>query len=108
MAHTIRRVAICAFTDSGSTALRAARERPEAPIIGFTPSASTGRRLAAVWGVHPVVTPHTHTMTETVDRATRIAIQEGFATHGQSIVVIAGIPFGTAGSTNALRVAQVK
>ena len=108
VAHTVEAVAICAFTDSGSTALRASRERPEAPIIGLTPSASTGRRLTAVWGVHPVVTPRTHTMTETVSRATRIAIGEGFAAHGQSIVVIAGIPFGTAGSTNALRVAQVK
>jgi pyruvate kinase len=108
VAHTVEAVAICAFTDSGSTALRAARERPEAPVMSLTPSAATGRRLALVWGVHPVVTPHTHTMTETVARATRIAAQEGFATHGQSIVVIAGIPFGTPGTTNALRVAQVK
>ncbi len=108
VAHTIQAVAICAFTESGGTALRAARERPEAPIIGLTPSASTGRRLAAVWGVHPVVTPQTHTMTETVSRASRLTLQEGFAAHGHSIVVIAGIPFGTAGSTNALRVATVK
>ena len=108
VAHTIGAPAICAFTDSGSTALRAARERPDAPIIGLTAAQATGRRLAAVWGVHPVVTPLTHTMTETVGRATKIAMQEGFATHGQSLVVIAGIPFGTAGSTNALRVALVK
>jgi pyruvate kinase len=108
VAHTIGAVAICAFTDSGSTALRAARERPEAPVIGLTPSESTGRRLAVVWGVHPVITPHTHTMTETVARAVRLAVQEGLAAHGQSIIVIAGIPFGTPGSTNALRVAQVR
>ncbi len=108
VAHTIGAVAICAFTDSGSTAIRAARERPDAPIIGLTADEHTGRRLALAWGVHPVVTPHTHTMTETVNRASRIALQEGFASHGQSIVVIAGIPFGTAGSTNALRVATVK
>jgi pyruvate kinase len=108
VAHTVGAAAICAFTDSGSTALRAARERPEAPVIGLTASQGIGRRLAAVWGVHPVVSPHTHTMTETVARATRIAVQEGFATSGQQIVVIAGVPFGTAGSTNALRVAPVK
>ena len=108
VAHTIGAVAICAFTESGSTALRAARERPEAPVIGLTPSAGIGRRLAVVWGVHPVVSPATHTMTDTVGRATRVAVQEGFAAPGQSIVVIAGIPFGTAGSTNALRVALVK
>ena len=108
VAHTIGAAAICAFTDSGSTALRAARERPEAPVIGLTATQGIGRRLAAVWGVHPVVSPITHTMTETVARATRIAVQEGFATSGQQIVVIAGVPFGTAGSTNALRVAVVK
>jgi len=108
VAHTAGAAAVCAFTDSGSTALRAARERPEAPVIGLTPTPTTGRRLAVVWGVHPVVTPHTHTMTETVARATRLAMQEGIANHGQTIIVIAGIPFGVAGSTNALRVATVK
>ena len=54
VAHTIGAKAICAFTASGSTALRAARERPEAPIIGLTPSQETARRLAVVWGVHAV------------------------------------------------------
>ena len=61
-----------------------------------------------MWGVHPVVTPQTHTMTDTVAKATRVALQEGFAIHGQNIVVIAGIPFGVEGTTNALRVAHVK
>ena len=108
VAHTIGASAICAFTDSGSTALRAARERPEAPIMSLSPSEHTARRLAVVWGVHAVVTPQTHTMTETVAKATRIAMAEGFATHGHNIVVIAGVPFGVAGTTNALRVAHVK
>jgi pyruvate kinase len=108
IAHTIGAAAICGFTESGGTALRAARERPEAPIIGLTPAEPTGRRLALVWGVHPVVTPHTHSMTETVTRATRIAVQEGFATPGQTVVVIAGVPFGIPGTTNALRVEVVK
>jgi len=108
VAHTIGAAAICAFTDSGSTALRAARERPEAPIMSLTPTEGTARRLAVVWGVHPVITPQTHTMTETVQKATRIALQEGFAAHGEDLVVIAGIPFGVGGTTNALRVAHVK
>ena len=76
--------------------------------MSLTPNESTARRLAVVWGVHAVVTPQTHSMTETVQKATRIALQEGFATHGQDIVVIAGIPFGIGGTTNALRVAHVK
>jgi pyruvate kinase len=108
VAHTIGANAICAFTESGGTALRAARERPEAPIMSLSPTDRTARRLAVVWGVHPVVSAQTHSMTETVAKATRIAMAEGFATHGHTIVVMAGIPFGIPGSTNALRVAQVK
>ncbi len=106
--HVIGAQAIAAFTASGSTALRVARERPESPVIGFTTEAATARRLAAVWGVHAVVTLPTHTMSETVTRAVRLAQQEGFATSGEEVVVVAGIPFGVAGTTNALRVARVK
>jgi len=108
VAHTIGARAIAAYTASGSTGLRVARERPEAPVLGITTEESTARRLAVVWGVHAVVTPLTHTMTETVARATRIAQQEGFAEGGEEIVVVAGVPFGQAGTTNALRVARVK
>ena len=78
------------------------------PIPRNPPTESTARRLALVWGVHPVVTPQTHSMSETVVKASRIAMQEGFAAHGQDIVVIAGVPFGVVGTTNALRVAKVK
>jgi pyruvate kinase len=108
VAHTIGASAICAFTESGGTALRTARERPEAPILGITPSVRTARRLAVVWGVHAVVTAETHSMTDTVSRATRLALQEGLSPHGSEIIVIAGVPFGQPGSTNALRVARVK
>ncbi len=108
VAHTIKAPAICGFTSSGSTARRAARERPEAPIIGLTPDPAVARRLAVVWGVHAVVTAQAHTMTETVTRCCKIAVQEGFAKHGQDIVVLAGVPFGQPGTTNALRVARVK
>jgi len=76
--------------------------------MSFSPSERTARRMALVWGVHPVVTPPTHGMSESVAKAIRIAVSEGFATHGQTIVVIAGVPFGIAGTTNALRVATVK
>lgn len=108
VAHTIGAKVICGFTMSGSTALRAARERPEAPILGLTPSEQTARRLAVVWGVHAVLAPQTHSMTETVVKATRAAVTEGFATHGDDIVVTAGVPFGQPGTTNALRVARVR
>jgi pyruvate kinase len=108
VAHTIGASAIVGFTASGSTALRAARERPEAPIVGLTPSTETARRLAVVWGVHAVVTAETHSMSETVTKASRLALTEGFAKHGDTIVVLAGVPFGQPGTTNALRVAKVK
>ncbi len=106
--HTIGGQAIVAFTDSGGTALRLARERPEGPVLGLTPNQETARRLAVVWGIHAVVVPEVHTMSEAVSRATRIALAEGFAAHGQEIVVAAGVPFGHSGTTNALRVSTVR
>jgi pyruvate kinase len=106
--HTIGAKAIVAFTASGSTALRVARERPAAPIIGMTPNRDTARSMAVVWGVHALVTPDVHSMTEAVARAGRASLTEGFAEHGDEIVVTAGVPFGQAGTTNALRVATVK
>lgn len=108
IAHTIGAAAIAAFTESGSTALRMARERPDAPVLGLTSNLSTARRLAVVWGVHAIQTGETHSMTETVTRATRLARSEGFATPGQEVVVTAGVPFNQPGTTNALRVATVK
>lgn len=108
VAHTIDAAVICAFTASGSTALRAARERPEAPILGMTTSMQTARRTSVVWGVHAVMAAEVHSMTETVAKASKTAVAEGFAASGDQIVVIAGVPFGQSGTTNALRVAQVR
>ncbi len=108
VAHTIGARAIVAFTTSGSTALRVARERPECPVISLTDNVATARRLAVTWGVHAVVTPIAHTMSETVTKATRTALLEGFASHGDEVVVTAGVPFGQPGTTNALRVAHVR
>jgi len=105
VSRTIGAKAIVAFTASGSTGLRMARERPEAPVIGMTPHIAIARQLAVVWGLHAVVTPEVHSMTEAVARASRSAVTEGFAVPGEAIVVTAGVPFGEAGTTNALRVA---
>ena len=108
VAQTIGAAVIAAFTEGGSTALRVARERPSCPVLGLTSNLATARRLAVVWGVHAVVTAETHTMTETVSRATRIARSEGFAQPGDEVVVTAGVPFNQPGTTNALRVAQAR
>ena len=105
--HTVHARAIVSWTKSGSTGLRAARERSEAPIIALTPSIDTARRLALVWGLHCVLTEDAHDLDDVVDRAARIAWTEGFAKHGERIVVTAGVPLGTPGATNLLRVAFV-
>jgi pyruvate kinase len=107
VAETIGAKAIAAFTSSGASALRIARERPQAPILGLAVTKAAARRLALVWGVAPIEIGQTMTMTETVARASTIARREGFAEKGDEIVVVAGIPFGHAGSTNSLRVAKI-
>ncbi|MFT8243907.1 pyruvate kinase [Roseomonas sp. BN140053] len=107
VAHTIGAEAIATFTSTGSTTLRVARERPSAPILGLTSEIDTCRRMAVVWGVHPLITAVPHSMTDMVSRATRAAQSEGFAKLGDEVVVTAGVPFGSPGTTNALRVAIV-
>ncbi len=108
VAATIGAKVIVAYSLSGHTALRVARERPVAPVIGLTQTIEVARRMAVVWGVHPVVTADAHSMTDAVNRAIRLSHSEGFAKHGEEIVVAAGVPFGQSGTTNALRVATVK
>jgi pyruvate kinase len=108
VAHTLDARVIVAFTHSGSTALRVARERPDCPILGLTPNETTARRLAIVWGVHAVTGSNVHSMSEAVATATHLAQTDGFAVADEHIVVAAGVPFGQSGTTNALRVAIVK
>lgn len=107
VADTLNAAAIVCWTNSGSTGLRAARERPQLPIIVLTPVEETARRLTLVWGVHCVLTDDAKDLDDMVDRAGRIAFQEGFAQPGQRIVITAGVPLGTPGATNMLRVAFV-
>ncbi len=105
--QTIQARAIVCWTKSGATALRAARERSDAPIIALTPSIETSRRLSLVWGLHSVYTEDAHDLDDMVERAARFAFQEGFAKTGERIVVTAGVPLRTPGATNMLRVAFV-
>ncbi|MFN3933153.1 pyruvate kinase [Parvibaculum sp.] len=107
VADTLKAAAIVCWTNSGSTGLRAARERPLFPIVALTPVHATARRLALVWGLHCVLTEDAKDLDDLSDRACRIAFKEGFAQPGQRIVVTAGVPLGTPGATNMLRVAFV-
>jgi pyruvate kinase len=107
VASTMRAAAIVTFTTTGSTALRAARERPDRQILGLISRVETARRLALLWGVHVVVTEDVRSLEEMVERACHVAIAAGVASIGSSLVITAGVPFGTPGSTNLLRIAWV-
>ncbi|MFW6077846.1 MAG: pyruvate kinase alpha/beta domain-containing protein, partial [Hyphomicrobiales bacterium] len=100
--------AIVCYTGSGSTGLRAARERPSVPIVALTPQIGTGRRLAVVWGLHCVLTEDARDLDDMVFRACRIAQHEGFAKVGERIIITAGVPLGTPGKTNMLRIATIR
>lgn len=95
------------YTSSGHTSLRAARERPMAPILSITPQLATARRLALVWGVHSTISDAIHDERQMVQAACDVALAEGFARVGDQIAITAGMPFGQPGSTNLLRLAEV-
>ncbi|MBS28905.1 MAG: pyruvate kinase [Alphaproteobacteria bacterium] len=107
VAETLNAAAIVCYTGSGSTGLRASRERPEVPILVLTPFVETARRLALAWGVHCVETEDATSFLDMVIRASRVAESEEFAKTGDRLVITAGVPFGTPGRTNILRIATV-
>ena len=107
VAGLLEPAATVAYTSSGFSALRASRERPVAPILALTPQPATARRLALVWGVHPVPFEEVHDVAEMVEHAARAALTLGFGRAGDAVVVIAGLPFGQRGSTNLLHVARI-
>ncbi|MEM7058053.1 MAG: pyruvate kinase [Pseudomonadota bacterium] len=99
--------AICCFTHSGTTALLASRERPQVPILALTPISGTARRLSLAWGLHCVQTPAVERFKLAVVAASRACRADAFATEEDKIIVTAGVPFNTSGTTNILRVAPV-
>jgi pyruvate kinase len=107
IAETLELSAVICWTSSGSTGLRVARERPGVPIVAISPKLSTGRRLSLVWGVHCIVAEDAHDLDDMVERACRLAFKDGFARAGQRVIIVAGVPLGTPGATNMLRIAFV-
>jgi len=107
ISDTLNMQAIAAWTSSGSTAFRIARERPDNTILALTPNPETARRLALVWGVHPVVTKDASDVDDMTFRACKFAAREGFAKLGERLITVAGVPFGTPGATNMVRIAFV-
>jgi pyruvate kinase len=107
VARLVNAAAIVSYTTSGATALRAARERPEAPILVLTSNLGTARRLAILWGAHCVHTSDVKSFSDMVQKAVRIAHREKIGEIGQRVVITAGVPFGTPGATNTLRIAWI-
>jgi pyruvate kinase len=96
--------ALVNYTESGSSSLRASRERPKAPILSLTPSLTTARRLTVAWGIYSVVNERLRKVEEVTSTALEIAQAQGMAQRGETVVITAGEPFGQPGSTNSLRI----
>jgi len=97
--------AICCFSQTGTTVSLVARERPRVPIMALTPLMETARRMTLTWGTHSAITEMQSRFKGAVLAAAKAAREAGFATTEESIVVMAGVPFNHAGTTNILRVA---
>jgi pyruvate kinase len=104
IADTVNIAAITVFTGSGSTARRVARERPSVPMLVLTPSMRTARRLCLLWGAHAVATKDIGSFEEMIAKGKRMALRHGFGQAGSKLIALAGVPFGTPGSTNLLHV----
>ena len=107
IAETLKLSAIVCYTSSGNTGLRTARERPQVPVIALSPVIQTARRLSVVWGLHSVVTSDATDLDDMVNRACRIVATEGFGKPGDRVIISAGVPLGTPGATNMLRIAYI-
>lgn len=107
IAETLNLSAIVCYTSSGTTGLRAARERPSVPVLALSPIIETARRLSVVWGLHCVVTGDAEDLDDMVNRACRITVSEGFGKPGDRVIISAGVPLGTPGATNMLRIAYI-
>ncbi|QVQ36453.1 pyruvate kinase [Pseudochrobactrum algeriensis] len=107
IATTLNLSAIICYTSSGTTGLRASRERPLTPIIALSPVVETARRLSIVWGLHCVVTEDARDLDDVVNRACHIAHREEFAKPGDRVIITVGVPLRTPGNTNMLRIAYI-
>jgi pyruvate kinase len=105
--ETVGASGIVCFTFSGSTARRVARERPNVPLLVLTPSQKTARRMGLLWGAHAVHTRDVSNFEEMVAKAKRMALRHRVAAGGQRVVITAGVPFGTPGSTNVIHIVRL-
>ena len=105
--ETISAKAIVTCTASGSTTLRASRERPPVPILALTPVALTARKLTLCWGVHSDQTAAYQDFEQMIEKSVQRAVSEGLAKVGDKLVVTAGLPLMVPGNTTELRIVTV-
>jgi len=107
IARTVETSAIVCFTASGSTARRIARERPSVPLLVLTPDRKTARRVSLLWGAYAVVTRDVSDFEGMIEKSKRMALRHKLGEAGSRLIICAGVPFGTPGSTNLLHVVRL-
>lgn len=108
VASLLKPAATVAYTASGFSALRASRERPDTPVLALTPDLAIARQLTLAWGVHPFCFPaQLDDVDAMISQAIDAAQQYRLAQPGDTLIIVAGLPFGRSGSTNLLHIAQV-
>ncbi|CAK7074122.1 pyruvate kinase [Tissierella sp. P1] len=96
--------AIITATSSGYTSKAISKFRPKSPIIAATTTESVMRRLSLVWGVYPVLSPYSNSTDDVIELSIQSAVDKGYIKEGDLVVITAGIPVGTSGSTNLIKV----
>jgi pyruvate kinase len=107
IAETLQVPAIVCYTGTGSTGLRVARERPNMPILALTPIPLTARKLCLAWGTHCVLVEDAQSVDEMFVKAGEVVTREGFGKPGDRVLITAGVPVGTPGTTNMLRIVKI-
>ncbi|MFW6365656.1 MAG: pyruvate kinase [Spirochaetota bacterium] len=106
-AYSLNADAIVVVTKSGRSAASVSRFRPDIPIVACTPEKKVYNQLAINWGIYPIIAEEQKTFAELLESAIKHAKQSGLVKDGDLAVVIAGVPVGSAGMTNLMRVETV-
>ncbi len=107
VAHEVEARYIIAFTETGSTARLISRHRSTIPLLAFTPNPEVRSRLALVWGVETFMAPQVRHTDDLVQQVDTSLLSIGRVTHGERLVIVAGVPPGVPGTTNGMRVHTV-
>ncbi|HEV2124800.1 MAG TPA: pyruvate kinase [Chloroflexota bacterium] len=104
MASELNAKAIVCSTSSGSTARMVAKYRPSVPIVALAHDSRVRHRLSLTWGVTPLASPPFRSTDEMIGVASQLVVEAGFASPGDLVVITAGVPLGTPGHTNLIKV----